>query len=246
MPTQTQYSVKLYGHNSEDSDRFSRDLAVLLAIDEPGARELLAKVPVIIARTRSREQAEHFQQRIDLIRGLSLVEAEETDQTVADSAEEKPESLDPAIPHDDLEIRRKKDSVLSYVWLGTLVGVSATALIVGGTIFVVQWWRASAANKPKATPVRIESPQTQHTTSAVSVAVKQGLLREKIERLKSKIQDLEFQSKWQGDELKRLYKTRPVPYDEIQHMKVQIATTEESIRRAQREIRQASSALPKQ
>lgn len=241
-----QYNIKLYGHTSEDSDRFTRDLAVLLAIDEAGARELLVNVPVIIARTPSKEQAEHFVQRMALIRGLCLVEAEEGGQPVAAPVEADSTSPLAEAPDEDLEERQKKESFLSYVWLSALVAVSGIALVAGLVVFAVQWWRTSVAHQPEPVPTLVESPQPQQAEGAVSVAVQREVLRQKIERLRSEVKDLKFQASWQAEELNKLYKRRPLPYDDIQRMKVQIARTEDRIRSAEKEIRRSSDKLPKQ
>lgn len=240
----TYYKIKLYGHTAENSQRFVKDLSVLLGVDEQAAFDLLESAPAVIGRTPSQEQAEHLQQRLALIRGLCLVEAEESDEAVSESTVDQPDHGLPTPETYDIEELKKKDSFLSYMWLSALVGVTVIALLVGGTVFLAQWWRLSASYRPASPPPPVETTGPETSEPTVSLADVQRETEGEIERLKAELQELEFQLSWQTDELEQLHRKRPVPYDMVQAMKVRIASTRDRIRQIERKLHRSRAQLP--
>lgn len=240
----TYYKIKLYGHTAENSQRFVKDLSVLLGVDEQAALDILESAPAVIGRTPSQEQAEHLRQRLALIRGLCLVEAEESDEAVSESAVDQADSGLPTAETLDIEELEKKDSFLSYMWLSALVGVTVIALLVGGAIFLAQWWRLSASYRPASQhpPVETTRPETNEPT--VSLADVQRQTEDEIDRLKAELQELEFQLSWQTDELEELHRKRPVPYDMIQVMKARIASTRERMKQIEGQLYRTRAQLP--
>jgi hypothetical protein len=238
----TGYRIKLYGHTADDREKFCTDLAVLLGVDVGIARELVDNVPVVIGRTATKEQAEHLRDRLGLIRGLCLVEAEEVDLPQVDAVAGPPLTF---TPEQETEARTRRDSFLSNLWLTILIGLIGTVGLVGSGVFVAHWIRMYKENQEATVaPQKTESvvaEGVQH--QPVDPEAYQKELRGRIETLEATLEQLRFQAMWQEEEMKKWYATRPLNHEEIRRSKVQRAVTEDEIKATVRELRELRAKL---
>ncbi len=180
------YRVKLYGHTSEDSEDFCRELADLLGIAEKDALDMLDRVPVVVKTGLERLEVERFTDMLLSIRALFLVEPE--------TGEESPVELpsQPAVQPQALpEIRPQPqdDSARSNLWL-CLMAAAGGFLV----IFCIVAYISSYSNLYRE-PVREAQPSDrkllpQQGPVSGAAASMVPLLEERIDTLAEEMNDL--------------------------------------------------------
>lgn len=230
-----EYQVRLYGHTADNPEVFCEDLAQLLDISIEQARGLLDKAPAVVAETSELGQAEYLRHRLTGIRALALVDGPEASQiSQGEGAAGQTRELTPGIA---AEARERKDDLMARVWMLLLVGISGLALLVGSVVFLVQFKRVRAENVQATAPPAVAAGSEQPVEQPPSSSEIEARKSRRIKALKDKISELKFQTSWQKDMLKQAELRRPIDYEEMRRLKVQLAATEEQITVAFQELR---------
>lgn len=235
MMEHDEFQVRLYGHTADNPDVFCEDLAQLLDISIEEAHALLDTVPAVVAETSTLEQAEYIRHRLTGIRALALVDGPDASQiSRGEGAAAQTRELTPGIA---AEARDARDDFMSRIWMLLLVGISGLALLAGSVMFLAQFMRMRAENVKATSPQALTTESESSAEQAPSSSEIEERKLRRIKALKDKISDLKFQTSWQKDMLKQAELRRPIDYDEMRRLKVQLAATEERIAAAFQELR---------
>ncbi len=220
MPDVT-YRIKLYGHSSGDPDFFLVELAAILEIDPEATRALLKSVPVVIKEGISKQEAEHLQDLLRVIKALSLMEpTEETHETAKELP--KPQS-DAQSLKQELDEKEQRETLRSYALVGISAAVAAIIVVWLLAGFFSSYSRSSEQNVARPPMVESKSPEPPAATPTRQQAPNLSELYKEKESGEFKVQQLEFGMQLAEQELRRLYSKYPNDPNSIREKKVEIA-----------------------
>ncbi len=226
MPDVT-YRIKLYGHSSGDPDFFLVELAAILEIDPKSARALLKSVPVVIKEGISKQEAEHLQDLLRVIKALSLVEPTEE---IHETARELPNpQSDAQSLKQELDEKKQRETLRSYALVGVTAAVGAIIVVWLLAGFFSSYSRTSAQNVAKPPIVEPKSPEPSAATPTRRQAPNLADLYKEKESGELKVQQLEFEMRLAEQELTRLYSKYPNDPNSIREKKVEIARYRERL-----------------
>jgi hypothetical protein len=226
MPDVT-YRIKLYGQSSGDPAFFLVELAAILEIDPEAARALLKSVPVVIKEGISKQEAEHLQDLLRVIKALSLMEPTEE---IHETERELPNTQSDAQNlKQELDDKEQRETLRSYALVGVAAAVATiiVAWLLAG--FFSSYSRTSAQNVAKPPIVESKSPEPPAATPTRPQAPNLSDLYKQKESAEFRVQQLEFQMQLAEQELRRLYSKYPNDPNSIREKKVEIAGYRERV-----------------
>lgn len=176
------YRVKLYGHLSEDKERFPDQLADVLRIDVHDAKTLMDSVPVVILADASKGKAEHLAQELASIRALYLVEPE-------DRTGEAEAPSEPLISVADLQESRPThdaEEPEADHWRRVLyAGIGTVALILAVMTILSVHKSSRSQYPPTATTPKVEEPRSQTSSESGEMSEYRAKLQARIDSLET-------------------------------------------------------------
>jgi hypothetical protein len=182
------YSVKLYGHLSEDKDRFSAQLADVLDMDQADASALMEKVPVMVLAGASKHQAERLARDLASIRALYLVEPEGGQGEPEEPPAERFLHLEPEPPATAEEDR--EESRKGYWGLALFSTVVGIVMIVGLGALLSLYEKVRTENQPAVTAPQDDTTGSQTRTDTPQDQEARAELEERIASLEKRNEEI--------------------------------------------------------
>ncbi|MBI5572126.1 MAG: hypothetical protein HY914_19440 [Desulfomonile tiedjei] len=206
------YTVKLYGHLSDNPERFHQQLADLLGIDVEHATALVRDVPVIVRQGLPKEQAERMAAGLGVIRALCLIESEGNEP----EPEEPAKPLSTAFAEEMTEPEEEENLRPGRMWLGILLGGVALILIVASVSFFSMFRKTYSENRDTPSPPKVQSAaetdSAKEPLSELQFKERIASLEEKIELIRAQIKQTEDDEAWarngSGMDLEQMQKYR--------------------------------------
>jgi hypothetical protein len=233
------YSVKLYGHLSDDKDRFSHELADVLKTDVDRATALIREVPVVIRAGVSKTEAERMAGDLAGIRALYLIEPEGPE----------PESEQPRKPLLEIPVERSpgeeetKTLRRGYMGLAVLVGGLAIFLIVGSISFFSLFQRIRTENQGPVNGPNREKPQSEAGTDSRSNEPSPAAMQNRIEGLESRNEQLRSLLKLKQGEVAKGTSSFQMDFDGLRRSRQELRELQEEISSNLVEISRLQNAL---
>jgi hypothetical protein len=228
------YSVKLYGHLSDDKDRFSRELAVLLDIDAENALTLILNVPVVIVPGASKNEADRVARQLAAIRALYLIEPEGQEP----EPEQPRKPLVDVLPEPSTAVQETETRRRGYMGLALLLGGLAVVLIVGSISFFSLFKRIRSEHQIPVSAPKVVEPGSRAGDQPSSDALQESIasLEERNEQLKSLI-------RLKQDDVAARTSSFQMDFDAVQRSRQELAELHEEMRSNLNEISRLKSAL---
>ena len=206
------YTVKLYGHLSDNPERFYHQLADLLGIDVGNAAALVRDVPVIVRQSLPREQAERMAADLASIRALCLIESEGDEP----EPEERAKPLSSVLAEASAGPEEQENLQPGRMWLGISLGVLALILVVALVSFLSMFKQMYRENQDTPSPPATQSPAEAVPASAppsdLQLEERIASMEERIELIRAQIKEVDANEAWarahSGMDLEEIQKYR--------------------------------------
>lgn len=233
------YRVKLYGCTGSEPELFARFLAATLEIDPDKAQGLLQATPVVIAETGDRSGADRLKALIESRQGLCLVESDR------DEFYQKPEGLAAASSVEASNAATAKEhQKIRRQFLRPIYLVGAGAMVA----FCIVWLFSGSPNREvkeahTSSPQPVADTTTGNADGAIIADSPVDRLRQQVEKLEKKANDLKVQEQWDQEELMALYNLHSTDYEGIRLKKLQLRTTQTELASVLKALRKGKSRL---